>query len=956
MKRTIVFLILFLPVCVAFADDRKLRVNLTENAPLVYPDENGNAAGFYPEILRYIAKQEGWRLEFVHDTWKNSLQLLEDGNIDIVMSIARSEAREKVFDFSRETVIANWGQLSRHKGDEIKSLPDLQGKRVSGVSGNIHSKAFVSLVDSFDIDIEFVTTDDYFQSFELLQRGEVAAVVSNRFNTLRYIGQYNNTETTPIIFSPISLYFATTEGRNAEILDAIDRYVREGQKTQGSYFYRAMDTWIGTTMAKQFKFPEWAKLLLIGALLLVVVLLAAAFILRRQVAKRTAQISKKNRQLAESRDGLEKRVTERTWELAESEKKYSDLYENAPDMFYTADTTTRKVIQCNRTLLQATGFSKDEIVGKSVIELYHGASKAQREKQLSPAVLATTPISDMELRLLRKDGGSIEVALNVSVVRDEQGVTVQTRSILRDITERKRVADELTASEEKFRRMFEDSVVAMVLTNSDGRYVQVNRAMCETFGYSRSELLSMGPEDITYKDDIVPNSEIVRELWTGERDGNAFEKRYVRKNGQVLWGDVVVSPIRDSTGKVRHLLGQMIDITDRKRAEEALKESEESLRQSQKLESVGRLAGGVAHDFNNLLTTIIGYSNLVADNPGLDDMTSDGIREIKKSADRAALLTRQLLAFSRKQIMQPRQINLNEIIMNAKKMLARLIPANVAIDTKLSPDIWEIKADAGQIDQVIMNLVVNASDAMPGGGKIAIETQNIRIDGNGQREHPDVVPGDYVCLNVSDTGYGMDEETKGHIFDPFYTTKPTGKGVGLGLATVYGIVKQSDGYIRVRSERGAGSTFVLFFLAAAAEEKEAAILPAHTVNAIGNEAVLIVEDETALRKMVRRILEERGYSVIDASNGVEALSAIEQAGCPKVECLVTDMIMPEMGGRELSESLMETYPSLKTLFISGYAGESISRDGVLEDGFEFLQKPFTPETLAERIRELLDRD
>ena len=415
----------------------------------------------------------------------------------------------------------------------------------------------------------------------------------------------------------------------------------------------------------------------------------------------------------------------------------------------------------------------------------------------------------------------------------------------------------------------------------------------------------------------------------------------------------MISLRKQVAARTNHLT---LEISNREKAQKALRESEEKLRQSQKLESIGRLAGGVAHDFNNLLTTIIGYSELIAMEQDLNDTMTESIREIRKSADRAAALTQQLLAFSRKQVRTPQLLNLNKLIENSLNMLSRLIPANITIETALSPEIGLISVDPGQIDQILMNIAINASDALIDGGTITIETQEVRLDVNDHQKYPHVTPGKYVEMMMSDTGHGIDEKNLIHIFEPFFTTKEVGKGTGLGLATVYGIVKQSDGFIWADSVIDHGTTFTVHFPVVDHAEEHQVQSPERRRHLGGDETIFLVEDDEPLRTMAKRTLEGLGYTVIVAANGNDAVPVFERMGNSNIDCLVTDVIMPEMGGKALSEELLKKYPLLKTLFISGYTEDLISRDGMLDEGIDFLQKPFTPKKLEEKIRELLDRD
>ena len=390
----------------------------------------------------------------------------------------------------------------------------------------------------------------------------------------------------------------------------------------------------------------------------------------------------------------------------------------------------------------------------------------------------------------------------------------------------------------------------------------------------------------------------------------------------------------------------------RQQAEEALRVSEEQLRQSQKLEAVGQLAGGIAHDFNNLLTVIRGYSDLMLVSLDRADPQRVHLEAIKDAADRAASLTRQLLAFSRKQVLQPKVLDLNALVTNVNQMLQRMIGEDIDLAIVLRSDLGHVKADPGQLEQVIMNLVVNARDAMPQGGQLTIETANVELDEAYARRHAAVQPGPYVMLTVSDTGHGMDAKTQARIFEPFFTTKGPGQGTGLGLSTVYGIVKQSGGSVWVYSEPGHGTTFRIY-LQRVQEQVEAPQAPSPGASPHETETVLLAEDDKTVRTLVRMVLQEHGYTVLAAPHGVEALR-ISEAHQGVIHLLVTDVVMPGMNGRELAQRLALARPDMKVLYVSGYTDDVIIRHGVLEAGIAFLQKPFTPDVLARKVRDVLD--
>jgi signal transduction histidine kinase len=454
-------------------------------------------------------------------------------------------------------------------------------------------------------------------------------------------------------------------------------------------------------------------------------------------------------------------------------------------------------------------------------------------------------------------------------------------------------------------------------------------------------------------DEKIGEFHVLRERVLREGGFSGLELRRRNKENMPIDISVSTAPMRDAGGDVIGIMSVLEDITERKQIEEALHQSEEQFRQSQKMEAVGMLAGGVAHDFNNLLTAIRGYSDLLLQRIDAASPYRKEVEEIHKAGERASALTRQLLAFSRKQVLQAKVLDLNEIVSGMEEMLRRMIDENIDVITVLRPDAWSVQVDRGQIEQVVMNLVVNARDAIERGGKITIETGNVVLDDAYVSRHSVVAPGAYAMLAVSDTGVGMDEETKERLFDPFFTTKEKGKGTGLGLSTVYGIIKQSNGYIWVYSEPNRGTSFKIYLprheslLAEEKPDMSPAALPR------GHETILLVEDEELVRVLARDVLRKNGYTVLEARDGADAMGvAVSHRG--PIHLMITDVVMPNMGGQEVAFSLAPLLGEMKVLFMSGYTDDAIVRHGILRPGAQFLQKPFRLDAFLRKVREVLD--
>jgi hypothetical protein len=547
------------------------------------------------------------------------------------------------------------------------------------------------------------------------------------------------------------------------------------------------------------------------------------------------------------------------------------------------------------------------------------------------------PLSEREY--LHKDGRRIAALVGSAAL---EGST-EYISYVTNISERKQAEQALRSSEEQYRMLFEHSPFPKFLYDHDSRrYLAVNEAAIRNYGYTREEFLDLTVDALQPAADLAHAIEVVTDLTPGIVRPGACRHR--TKDGSVIDVDVTLHMFELANRPC--VLAVVLDITDRKRLET-------QLRQSQKMEAVGSLAGGVAHDFNNWLSVILGYSQMLADSLQAADPMRADLEEISQAGRRATDLTRQLLAFSRQQILEPKALDLNAVVNDITNMLRRVVGEDVELNVVNGVELGVVTADPGQLKQVLMNLVVNARDAMPDGGKLTIETSNVTLDRAYELTHPGVPAGPYVMLAVTDTGMGMDAGMKERIFDPFFTTKEMGRGTGLGLSTVFGIVQQSGGSIWVYSELGSGTTIKVYLPQADAScvpDREASLAPPATR---GTETILLVEDEEAVRVMTRTILERQGYRVLEAQSGGDALLICEEHTAT-IHVLLTDVVMPRMSGRKLAERLALLRPEMRVLYMSGYTDHSIVRHGVLEAGVAFLQKPITPDSLARKLREVIE--
>ena len=610
-------------------------------------------------------------------------------------------------------------------------------------------------------------------------------------------------------------------------------------------------------------------------------------------------------------------------------------------------------LDVNARLLDLLGYDEAELRAHALHDLVHPAHRLAHQVLARRLSLGKLDTYSLEQRLLRRDGTAVWVDLKAVRARMPDGIEDHIVIVVEEVDERRGMMEALRTTQQHQEALLCNIPDAAWLKAVDGRYLAVNYAFARACGWTRSEIVGRTDRDLWPEEQAARYHE---EDWRVLESGQPLvtEECIDVGNGAVRWYETVRAPVRDASGGWIGTVGVRRDITERKQAEEALRRSEEQLGQVVKLEAVGRLAGGIAHDFNNILTAVGGHAALLLEEiPPGDPLRAD-LEEIKRGVDRAAALTRQLLAFSRKQVLKPRVLDLTSVVAETERMLRRLIGEDIDLRTSAEPGLGHVLADPGQIQQVILNLAVNARDAMPDGGRLSIELANVDVDEEMARRHvPIQPPGRYVRLTVSDTGIGIPHAIQPHIFEPFFTTKEKGKGTGLGLSTVYGIVKQSGGFIWVYSEPGQGATFKIYLPRVDAPAEPAPSPQPEVAASSGAETILLVEDEPAVRDLAQRILRRKGYRVVAATNGREALDLVERHEGP-IDLLVTDLVMPQMDGRELAQRLAALRPGLRVLFMSGYTGDTIAQRGVLDPDVAFIEKPFSPDGLARKVREILD--
>ena len=639
--------------------------------------------------------------------------------------------------------------------------------------------------------------------------------------------------------------------------------------------------------------------------------------------------------------------------LRQSEEKYRTIIENIQDGYFELDLSGSLTF-FNESICKIHGYPREELMGMNHRQFADKENSNKAFDAFSKIYKTGISSSIFDYEIIRKDGTKRQVEVSASLKKDSSGNPIGFSGTTRDVTERKIMEETIRQSEERYRTILDETEDAYFEVDLAGNITFLNDAICRLLRYSKEELLGKSFRVHVDNEDLHIVYDAFAIIYNTGKPVRDIRYKSVRNDGTTGYAEMTGFPLRNRDGEIIGFRGVGREITERIVAEEEKAKLESQLLQAQKMESVGRLAGGVAHDFNNMLSVILGRVEMALMKIDPTQPITASLMEIRKAANRSVDLTRQLLAFARKQTIAPVVLDLNKTVESMLKMLQRLIGEDIDLSWLPGDGVWPVKMDPSQIDQILANLCINARDAITGVGKISIETNTSTFDEGYCSMHPGFVPGEYVKLALSDNGCGMDKETLAKVFEPFFTTKEIGKGTGLGLATVYGIVKQNYGFINTYSEPGQGTTFTIYLPRYEGEITQTPTEGTAELTSTGNETILLVEDEPSILNMTAMMLQNMGYTVLAATGSRDAILMAEDYACDNIHLIISDVVMPEMNGPDLAKKILTLYPHLKILFMSGYTADIIAHHGVLNEGMHFIQKPFSMESLAAKVREVLD--
>lgn len=907
-----------------------LKIGIYNNEPLIFTDTDGKGRGIFADVVEYVAAKKKWRIEYVPGTFPQCLKRLKDDKIDLLCTIAFSHDRDRLYDFNKENLLTNWGQLYTHNGSGIKAITDLSEKTVAVLKEDIHFSIFTQLITNFGIKCRIIETDDYHSVLDLVSRKQVDAGIVNRLFGMQYGVNYNVNKS-GVIFNPIKIHFAAPEGKNKALLAAMDRHIALLKKDDDSLYYKSLEKWLGAVSAKQM-FPRWIFWAIWVGGGLMVVLFLGNLILRRRVRSKTKAMTSEliRRKKAET-------------SLRENEEKFRGLVELSSDWIWEIDTKG-VYTYVSPNVKEMLGYSPEDVVGKTPFELMPQKEATRVHKIFKDMMEKARPIVALENTNVHKNGRHIILETSGVPVFDREGNIRGYRGVDRDITDRKRAEKQLKQSEMKYRTVLEANPDPVVVYDIQGKVTYFNPAFTRVFGWTLEDHLGKKMDVFVPEDAWRETEMMIGKLMSGERFSGVETHRYNKKK-EIVPVSISGTIYADQEGRPVGSIINLRDISDQKKMEA-------QLQQAQKMEAIGTLAGGIAHDFNNILSAILGYSELaLADLPAETPMRNK-LEAIHSSGKRARDLVTQILAYSRKdeQVRTPVQLDL--VLKDTLRLLRPAIPTTIEIQTQINCKC-SIIGDPTKIHQIIMNLCTNAYQAMlETGGTLGIGLSHEKINGN-KAASVRVPAGRYGKLVISDTGVGIPSENMERIFDPYFTTKEKGKGTGLGLAATHGIVKSHKGAILVDSRMGQGTRFVVY-LPLIQDKIDTDDQPESQIVG-GRERILLIDDEPTILTIEKEMLKRQGYAVTSTGSALKALKIFE-AQPEKFDLVITDMTMPNITGDELAGKLIKIRPDIPIILCTGFS-ELISSKKAASLGIKgFLMKPVTMRELSNLIREVIDNE
>jgi PAS domain S-box-containing protein len=897
--------------------------------PLEYFDEKGIFKGIAADYLKLIENKLQCKFRIVRlDSFEEILEKARYREIDVVNTIINTPERSQYLLFAPPYIQIPNVLVVRYDFKHNITIKDLKG-----IDGIVYQGGYTIgsvLTQQYGINHAQPITDPV-QALRDLSLGRINVMAGNLAVISHYVRQMKLTNLRIAGDCEFDDVISFASRGDWPILNQIlVKALREISPEEREAIY---DEWIKLEVYRFYQDSRfWFSVIV--SLGLFAVILTLFYIWNRALKK---QVGNKTLELKQREKALRR-----------SEEKYRCLVENANEAIVVAQDG--RLVFVNPIAIELTGYSEQDLTSRPFLDLIHPDDRKMVFERHQQRLKGNLIPSRYSFRMIGKDGNVKYVEISAVLIDwDDRPATL---NFITDITERKRMEEALNESKEKYRAAFRTSPDAVNINRLDGLFIDINDGFTQLTGYSREDVIGKYSADIKIWA-IPEDRELLMEGLRKNSRVNNLEAKFRCKDGSFKFGLMSASII--NLNNIPHILSITRDITEHLRVHEEKAELESQFHQAQKMESVGRLAGGVAHDFNNMLGVILGHAEVALDHVQPSQPLHENLLEIQKAAQRSADLTRQLLSFARKQAISPLILDLNDTIFGMLRMLRRIIGEGIGLIWKPGVNLWPVTMDPTQIDQILVNLAVNARDAIGTVGNLTIETQNIVFDERYCSAHAGFLPGEYIMVNVSDNGCGMDKEVLENLFEPFFTTKEVGKGTGLGLSTIYGIVKQNDGFIKVYSEPGAGTNFKIYFPRKKAVEnsKPGAIIEPRSFH--GTETVLLVEDEKAILRLGKMILERYGYTVLGAACPDEALTMAKQYQGP-IQLIVTDVVMPGVNGKELEDKIAAIHPEIRTLFMSGYTVDVIARHGVIEENFQFLQKPFSVRTLAGKVREVLDQN